>query len=494
MNPLWTLLPPLAVIPFIVFFGERYRNAREAAIIIAGLVLLLLNNLLYLSVVNGEPALSGSFPMFAQIGLRLSAEPLGVLFGLLASFLWVVTTVYSIGYMRGHNEKNQTRFYVCFALALAAVMGAAYADNLLTLFVAYEVLTLSTFPLVTHSGTDQARRAGRVYLGILMVGSIALLMPAMIWIWTLTGTLDFTPGGIVGDVSPGVLLILLSLCLFGIGKAAVMPFHRWLPAAMVAPTPVSALLHAVAVVKTGVFSLLKIVVYIFGIDTLTSSGVVTWLMVFPALTIVVASLIAMSKNNLKARLAYSTISQLSYIVLAALLASSVSIVGGGLHIVTHAFAKITLFFCAGAILVTTHKSDISEFDGLARRMPVTMAAFFISSLGIIGLPAVGGFWSKIMIARGTLAAGEFWILAVLMFSTIMSTAYLIPISMRAFFRPVATQTEQGHAGPDYRHQDGRGEAPSTCLWAIALTASASVLLFFYPQPIIDLLQSIRWRL
>lgn len=492
MNPLWTLVPPLAVIPLIIFFGERYRNAREGAIILAGLVLLWLNNLVYLSVVNDEPSISGQLAMFEGISLRLSAEPLGVLFGLLASFLWVVTTVYSIGYMRGHNEENQTRFYVCFAIAIAAVMGAAYADNFLTLFVAYEVLTISTFPLVTHAGTDKARRAGRVYLGILMGGSIGLLMPAMIWIWVMTGTLDFTPGGILADtdIPNSWLFALLALCVFGIGKAAVMPFHRWLPAAMVAPTPVSALLHAVAVVKTGVFSLLKIVVYIFGIDTLTSAEVAEYLYIFPAFTIVVASVIAFSKDNLKARLAYSTISQLSYIVLAALLASSISITGGSLHIITHAFSKITLFFCAGAILVAAHKTNISEMDGLGSKMPITMAAFAIGSLGIIGLPPVAGLWSKLMIAEGTLVAGEVWLLAVLMLSTVMNVAYLLPIPIRAFFREAATEDAHGGEAPT---SWAKTEAPSSCLWAIIMTASASILLFVFPQPLIMLLEIIRWR-
>ena len=285
MNPAWTLLPPLLVIPFIIYFGERRRNLREASIIIAGLVLLFLNDRVYEAVLRGDGPVSGGIEMFPGLGLRLSAEPLGVMFGLLASFLWVITTVYSIGYMRGHAEKHQTRFYVCFAIALAAVMGAAYADNLLTLFVAYEVLSLSTFPLVTHAGTDKARKAGRVYLGLLMGGSIGLFMPAMIWTWHTTGTLNFTPGGILStdQLSAPLLLVMLALFVFGIGKAAVMPFHRWLPAAMVAPTPVSALLHAVAVVKTGVFSLLKIVVYIFGIDTVAALPHINWLMIFSCL-------------------------------------------------------------------------------------------------------------------------------------------------------------------------------------------------------------------
>jgi len=254
MNPLWTLVPPLLVIPFILLFGERRRNLREGAIVIAGLWLLAINDRIYSAVKSGQIVESGELHLLAEYSLRLSAEPMGVMFGLLASFLWVVTTVYSVGYMRGHNEQNQTRFYCCFALAIAGVMAAAYADNLLTLFVAYEAITISTFPLVTHAGNDESKKAGRLYLLLLMCGSIGLFLPAVIWIATVAGTLDFRPGGVLSDagLSHGAIAAMLGLIVFGVGKAAVMPMHRWLPAAMVAPTPVSALLHAVAVVKTGV--------------------------------------------------------------------------------------------------------------------------------------------------------------------------------------------------------------------------------------------------
>ncbi len=428
MNPLWTLLPPLAVIPFIVYFGEARKNLREASIIIAGLVLLLLNTLIYTDVTSGIPAQSGELALLADYSLKLSAEPMGVIFGVLASFLWVVTTVYSIGYMRGHHEINQTRFYVCFALALAAVMGAAYADNLLTLFVAYEVITISTYPLVTHSGGDDARKAGRIYLGILMATSIGFLLPAIVWVAAAAGTMDFVPGGVLADagLSKGALAVLMALFVFGIAKAGIMPFHRWLPAAMVAPTPVSALLHAVAVVKTGVFSVLKIVTYTFGIDTVTISGAAYWLLPVAGFTVLAASIVAFTKDNLKARLAYSTISQLSYIIMAALLATVMSVSGGVLHIVMHAFGKITLFFCAGAIMVALHKTDISKMDGIGRRMPLTMGCFFIGALSIIGLPPAGGAWSKLLIAGGSLDTGTLVWIGVLMLSTLAQ--YRLPVA------------------------------------------------------------------
>lgn len=485
-NPLVTLLPPLLVLPLILYYRERFRNYREGAIIVAGVLLFLINLLIYQDVMAGGTPVSGEMHLLPGFSLKLSAEPMGVLFGLLASFLWIVTTIYSIGYMRDHHESHQTRFYACFAIALASVMGAAYADNLLTLFVAYEVLSLSTLPLVMHSGTEAARRAGRVYLVILMGSSIGLFLPAVIWVEILSDTLDFVPGGVLADtgISKAGLAVMMGLFAFGIGKAALMPLHRWLPAAMVAPTPVSALLHAVAVVKTGVFALLKIVTYTIGIDTLSSSGASDWLLPIAAFTILAASLIAFTKDNLKARLAYSTISQLSYIVMAALLATTMSVSGGALHIVMHAFGKITLFFCAGAILVAAHKENISQLDGLGRRMPITFAAFAIGAVGIIGLPPVGGSWSKLMIAGGAMDSGVFWAL-VLMLSTLLNIAYLLPIPLRAFFRP--------EPGVALGEPSPREEASAPMRWALSLTATISVLLFFYPAPLVDLLGLIQWR-
>lgn len=512
MNPLWTLLPPLAVIPFIIFFGEKRKNLRELSIVIAGVVLLAMNNNIYNSVMNGVAGHSGAIDMMGGLTLALSAEPIGNLFALLASFLWVVTTIYSIGYMRGHKEQNQTRFYSCFAIAIAAVMGAAYADNLLTLFVAYEVITLSTYPLVTHAGTEAARRGGKIYLTTLMSTSIALFMPAIIWTYIATGTTTFTVGGILepNSLSAFGMGLLLVLYVLGIAKAAIMPFHKWLPAAMVAPTPVSSLLHAVAVVKTGVFALLKIATYTFGIDTLATIGATDWLLYLAAFTVLSSSLVAFSKTNLKARLAYSTISQLSYIIAAALLASSVAVTGGAMHIVMHGFAKITLFFCAGAIMVSAHKTEISELDGLGRTMPLTMLAFTIGALGIIGLPPASGVWSKLLIAQGTLQNGQIWLIAVLMLSTLLNIGYLLEIPLRAFFKsPIQGHAHDHHDNDGHKedHADetmdiagvpafdsaGWREAPAPSLWAIMMTASVVVLLFFHPAPLVELLDLIEWR-
>jgi len=358
-------------------------------------------------------------------------------------------------------------------------MGVAFAGNLLTLFVFYEMLTLSTYPLVTHAGTDAARRAGRIYLGLLLGTSVAFFLLALIWTWWLAGTLTFTPGGILaGRASGAVLSTLLVLYVFGIGKAALMPFHRWLPAAMVAPTPVSALLHAVAVVKAGVFAVLKVIVYVFGIDLVATLASAQWLLYAAGATILIASLVAMTKDNLKARLAYSTISQLSYIVLGALLASSAGIIGGAMHIATHAFGKITLFFCAGAIMVAAHKTEISQMAGLGRRMPITMGAFLIAAFSIIGVPPGGGTWSKWFLALGTLEAGQLALLGVLVVSSLLNIAYLLPVPMRGFFAKA-----QEPAG-------GIREAPAACLIAMTVTCAGSLALFLYPDPLYRLARMI----
>lgn len=421
------------------------------------------------------------------ISLSLEVEPLGLLFALVASFLWIITTLYAIGYMRGHHEENQTRFFFFFAVAIAGVMGVAFAGNLFTLFAFYEVLTLCTFPLVTHHQTEEAKRAGRIYLGILLSTSVGLQLFAIIWTWSLAGTVDFVPGGILEGTAPHWMLgILLALYVFGVGKAAVMPFHRWLPAAMVAPTPVSALLHAVAVVKAGVFTILKVSVYIFGIDLLADLNVADILAWVAGATIILGSLVAFTKDNLKARLAYSTISQLSYIVLGALLANSFGIIGGGMHIAMHAFGKITLFFAAGAVLVAAHEKDISRMHGLGRTMPITFGAFFVGALSIIGVPPAGGMWSKWYLGLGTLEAGQIGLLAVLMLSSLLSLAYLLEVPIRAFF---GTAPEGGHHMTDAALPIGATirEAPLPSLIAILVTATATVALFVFPGPFYELM-------
>ena len=407
--------------------------------------------------------------------LMLRVEPLGLTFAGVASSLWILNAVYSIGYMRGNDEPHQTRFYICFALALASTMGVAFAGNMVTLFVFYEMLSLSTYPLVTHHQDEESKRAGRVYLGLLMGTSIGLMLLAIMMTWALTGTTEFRAGGILdGDVPEAIGSVLLLLYIYGIGKAALMPVHRWLPAAMVAPTPVSALLHAVAVVKTGVFTVLKVSVYLFGVDYLNRLWSTDVLLYIAAFSLLAASIVALRQDNLKKRLAYSTVSQLAYVVVGAMLASSSGVMGAGLQIVMHAFGKITLFFCAGAIYTAAHKTLVSQMDGLGRAMPWTMAAFTVGALSVAGLPPFGGAWSKFFLLLGAVEAHELVLLAVLSISTLLSVVYLLEPVWRAYFRPPAAG-DHGH------------EAPMASVVPLCLTAFGCLILFFGADRLYDLL-------
>ncbi len=381
--------------------------------------------------------------------------------------------------MRANRERHQTRFYVCFAIALASTMGVAFAGNLITLFIFYEALTLSTYPLVTHSGSQEAMRAGRVYLGILLGSSIGLQLLAILWTWTVAGTVDFKLGGILaGKLDGPALGLLLFLFMFGIGKAALMPMHRWLPAAMVAPTPVSALLHAVAIVKAGVFSVVKVIVYVFGIDLLAGQANAEWLAYVAGFTIIVASVIALRQDNLKRRLAYSTVSQLSYVVLAAAILSPLSVIAAALHIAAHAFGKITLFFAAGSIYTASHKTNVSELDGIGRRMPWTMGAFAVGALSMIGLPPTAGFLSTWYLLLGALETEHMVAVAVILASTLLNAAYFLPIVYQAFFR--AEPAAVGGDAPDH------GEAPAFVVVALVATAALTVALFFFPGAALEL--------
>ncbi|MDP1607003.1 MAG: proton-conducting transporter membrane subunit [Rhodocyclaceae bacterium] len=432
-----------------------------------------------------DPVLAGARPELVLLeplpGLPIAfrVEPLGMLFALIASGLWIVNSVYSIGYMRGNKEKHQTRFYVCFALSIAAALAIAFAGNLLTLFLFYEVLTLITYPLVTHAGTEKAKQGGRTYLAILMGTSVLFLLPAVIYTWYVAGTTDFRPGGILpAGMETGTVMVLLALFMFGIGKAALMPFHRWLPAAMVAPTPVSALLHAVAVVKAGVFSVVKVIVYVFGLDTL--AGATDWLIGIAGFTIIAASVVALHADNLKRRLAYSTVSQLSYVILAAAILAPLSVAGAALHIVAHAFGKITLFFAAGAIYTAAHKTEVSQLDGIGRRMPWTMGAFAIGALSLIGIPPLVGFVSKWYMMSGALATDRFFVAAVILASTLLNAAYFLPILHRAFFRPLSAEAA---AHP-------HGEAPLPMVIAIVFTAAATTFAFLFTDDFLRLAQAL----
>ena len=456
---------PLAGALLIALVGRR-PNLREAVTLgTAALLFLTVLAILPQVLAGGRPEIM-LLTVLPGLELAFRVEPLGMLFALVASFLWIVNSIYSIGYMRGNDEPRQTPFYAYFAVALASTMGIAFAANLFTLFLFYEALTLGTYPLVTHRRTEEAVRAGRLYLVLLLGTSFVLLLTAILWTLAIAGTLDFLPGGILaGKAGPVTVGFLLLLYIFGIGKAAVMPVHNWLPAAMVAPTPVSALLHAVAVVKAGVFTVVKVMVYVFGIDRLADLASGEWLIYVAGATVLAASLIALRQDNLKLRLAYSTVSQLSYVVLAAAILTPLSTIGAALHIATHAFGKITLFFAAGSIYTAAHKTEVSQLDGIGRAMPWTMAAFAIGALSMIGVPPTAGFLGKWYMLEGAMASGQMVAVAVIIVSTLLNAGYYMPIVYAAFFRPMA-----GGAS--------HGEAPWPIVFALSVTAVGTVALFF----------------
>jgi len=492
-DPATAIALPLAGAGLIALFG-RWPNLRECVTLLTAAALFASVAGLMPAVLAGESARIVLLETLPGLALELQIEPLGMLFALVASGLWIVNSIYSIGYMRANREAHQTRFYVCFAVAIAAALGVAFAGNLLTLFLFYEVLTLSTYPLVTHHGTPEARRAGRTYLGILLGTSIALLLLAIVWTWVLSGTLTFARGGILaGKVDAPLAGVLLALYMFGIGKAALMPVHRWLPAAMVAPTPVSALLHAVAVVKAGVFCVVKVIVYVFGTEFLIGSGSAQWLPAVAGTTIVLASIIALRSDNLKRRLAYSTVGQLSYVVLAAALLAPASVMAAALHIGVHAVSKITLFFAAGAIYTAAHKTEVSQLDGIGRRMPLTMTAFAIGALSMIGVPPTAGFISKWYLLTGAMSTQQFAAAGVIVLSTLLNAAYFLPIVYRAFFVaptkqiPAAHGHHPGATGSGHADHGGEhGEAPWPMLLALSVTAALTLLLFFQPGPLLTL--------
>jgi len=475
IQPLLAVAAPLAAVPGIL--SSRSPNIREAWSFAAALLLLGLVACMVPAVVAGHTytwVVANVLPG-APIAFRVDA--FGMLFALVASSLWVVTTLYSIGYMRSKNEHAQTRFFGYFAVSIFCAVGVAFSANLLTMYLFYELLSFSTYPLVAHHQNEESRKAGRKYLGFIVGTSIGLVLPAMVAVHHFMGTLDFAAGGIpLGAIDSTTMTVLLCLLLFGFAKAALMPVHAWLPAAMVAPTPVSSLLHAVAVVKVGAFCIMRVVTDVFGVETLSTLHLTDVVTGAAAVTMLAASLIALSQDGLKRRLAFSTIGQLSYIVLGAGLVTAAGLTGGMLHIAMHAFGKITLFFCAGAIYVATGEKYISRLNGIGYRMPWTMTAFLIGSLSIIGIPPTGGFLSKWYLLNGTIDSGQ-WLLALtLLASSLLNAAYFLPIVYRAWF---CTPDQAQHAGPVR-------EAPLACIVPPLITATVTVALFFYPYPFLNL--------
>lgn len=470
IKPFLAVLVSIAVVPLLMISGKR-PNVREGWTFAAALFKFLIVASMVPAVLKGSEIVYTVARVIPGVPIQFRVDALGMLFAIVSSSLWIITSAYSIGYMRGLHEHSQTRYFCFFALALSATIGVAFSANLLTLYLFYEMLSFATYPLVTHHQDPEARSSGRKYLLYIVGTSIGLVLPAMLISYHLGGTLDFSSQGfLAGTGSYSLMLLLLVLLIFGFAKAAVMPLHSWLPAAMVAPTPVSALLHAVAVVKVGAFCILRVITGVFGTDLLASLHLGTVICYIAAFTVIVASLIALSQDELKRRLAFSTIGQLSYIVLGAALLSPKGLIGGMTHIGMHAFGKITLFFCAGAIFVATGKKNISEMVGIGKRMPVTMIAFFIGSLSVIGLPPTGGFFSKWYLVLGTLQADQMVMLFVLLGSSLLNAAYFLPIVYKAFFC-----TEEASM-----FENRIEEAPVWCVVPLVITALGSIVLFFYP--------------
>ena len=468
----------------LVMLSRRRPNVREGCSLAAA-------GLLFATVVSLIPEIRAGKQLefvVAELlpGLRIAlrADAMSMIFAVSASFLWMVTVFYSAGYMRGLKEHAQTRFNACFALALFGAMGCAFADNLFTLYLFYEIVSICTYPLVAHHQDAEGYEGGKKYLVYLTATAKGLVLPAMILIYVLTGTLDFADniqsGILPPDAPRGVVIALYACCILGFAKNGIMPLHHWLPGAMVAPTPVSALLHAVAVVKVGVFSTTRVMLYVFGVDTMDALNLGLPTAYFVSFTILAGSVVALSKDNLKARLAYSTVSQLSYIVLGVALLTPAAIAGGLVHIANHAFAKITLFFCAGAIYVATHKKDISEMDGLGRAMPYTFGAFALASLSMIGAPPVGGFISKWYLLLGAMDAGSLGILLVLVTSTLLNAAYFAPVVYRAFF----VKAPGGASSTKFK------EAHPALVIPLSITAVISVVIGIYPDFFMKFAQSI----
>ncbi|MDA1094197.1 MAG: proton-conducting transporter membrane subunit [Acidobacteria bacterium] len=433
-RPLAAVLVSLAAAILLRAVG-RWPVLRESCTFGAGIIKLALVLSMVPAVLDGQVIESTRLTLVPGVILHLRADPLGLLFALVASMLWLVTSVYSVGYMRAGRYRNQTGYFASFALCVSATIGLAFAANLLTFFLFYEVLTLATYPLVAHNRTAEARAGGRKYLVYTLTAGQALLL-AIVWVHSLAPGGEFRPGGMLPPGVPGgTVWVLFGLFVLGVGvKAAVMPLHGWLPVAMVAPTPVSALLHAVAVVKAGAFGILRVVGYVFGVDVLRDVGADTALAVLAAATILCASLRARRETHLKRRLAYSTIGQLSYIVLGAAIGSGASLAGAMFHIAAHGFMKITLFFCAGAIHTASHRDDVSQLAGIGRQMPITMAAFTVAAAGLAGMPLAAGFIGKWNIGLGALSTGHWPFLAVLVISGLFNVSYFFPIVYDAFFR------------------------------------------------------------
>jgi len=490
-RPAWAVLLPLIAAGLILFSGKR-PNVRECWTLLGGAGLFLTVLSMIPVVLHQGPILFSVITLLPGIHFAFKVDALGLIFALTSSCLWILVSLYSIGYMRALKEHAQTRFYFCFALALAGAIGIALSAHLVTLFIFYEILTISTYPLVAHEESSEAISAGHKYLAYLLTGGVFFLI-AILMTYNLVGTTEFHPHGILkpafDTAAPIALQVMFFFFLVGFAKAAWMPLHAWLPTAMVAPTPVSALLHAVAVVKAGVFGITRVVCHIYGIEMMQLLGLGLVLAAIAAFTILAANIYAIGQNSLKRMLAYSTINQLSFIILGVALLSPLSITGAILHIPFHGFMKITLFLCAGAIAVITGIKTIDGLAGIGRALPITLGAFLIGAFGMCGAPPLAGFISKWHIAAGAVESGQIFFLGVILAGSLLDVVYFFPVLRTAFFMKIP-QTEilendlEVKVGLYTRHKGSReNEQPLYLLMILplAVTASIAVVFCFYPN-------------
>ncbi|MDK2799971.1 MAG: multicomponent Na+:H+ antiporter subunit [Clostridiales bacterium] len=413
------------------------------------------------------------------LDIYFKIDEMGIFFSILASILWIFTAFYAIDYMK--HEGREKIFFVFFILTLGITVGIAFSGNLFTLYIFYELLTLATFPLVIHSGSKEALDSGKKYL-IYSFGGATLILLGMILLFSINSNMDFVARGVLSGAveNANLISIVYALMFLGFGvKAAIVPFHSWLPGAMVAPTPVSALLHAVAVVKSGIFAIIRISYFIFGAEIVRETHDNIYLSILIVITILLGSLLALHQENLKKRLAYSTISQLGYILLGIILLNENALIGGLLHLVNHAVIKITLFFCAGAIYFTTGKKNISDIRGIGRKMPVTMWCFAIAAISLIGIPPTNGSVSKWYLALGGLNANKILFVVILLLSAFLTAAYLLPIVIAAFF-----------PGGDKVENESRVEPPPRMLIPIVMLTGVVVFLGFFPNAVLSFIGEI----
>jgi multicomponent Na+:H+ antiporter subunit D len=432
------LLPLLVILvsaltSLVIFFLSEKQDRLRTALYLGGEVVKLVLVLVMLRGIYLGESYETRIPLLPGIDFLLRANALAMLFLTLSAGLWLLTTLYSIGYLR--DDPHRGRFYGFFGLCVTATAGIALAGNLFTFFIFYEMLTLATYPLVVHRDNPEAMGAGRKYLAYTLLGG-QVLLAGIVALQVVMGPVEFTAGGALSgtEASAGVLVLIFALMIAGLGvKTALVPLHSWLPAAMVAPTPVSALLHGVAVVKAGAFGIMRVVYEVFGIELTAQLGVAIPLAAVASFTIIYGSLKALAQDELKKLLAYSTVSQVSYIVLGTALPGFLDTVGGTAHLVHQGIMKVTLFFCAGVVSETLGIYYVSKMGGVARRMPWTMAAFSLAAFGMIGLPPLAGFVSKWYLGVGAVEVGQPWVVAVLVASTVLNAAYFLPVIYTAYF-------------------------------------------------------------